>query len=139
MMNKRNKKDNLIHARTCVYNTNYHFVWSTKYRKAILTGEVEKRLEHILNQVAIDKGFTIQTMEIMSDHLHLFVTAHPKVAPSYIVKMCKGISGRLLLKEFSNLREQLYKGHLWNPSYYVETVGSISEEAVKKYIQNQKE
>lgn len=138
-MNKRNEENNLIHARTCVYNVNYHIVWSTKYRKAVLIKEVEKRLKEILQKTASEKEFLIQTMEIMPDHLHLFITAHPKVAPSYIVKMCKGISGRLLLKEFPNLREQLYKGHLWNPSYYVETVGSISEEAVKKYIQNQKE
>lgn len=137
-MNKRNEKNNLIHARTCVYNVNYHIVWSTKYRKAVLIKEVEKRLKEILQKTALEKEFLIQTMEIMPDHLHLFITAHPKIAPSYIVKMCKGISGRLLLKEFSDLRKQLYGGHLWNPSYYIETVGSVSEDAIQKYIQNQK-
>ena len=51
--------------------------------------------------------------------------------------MMKGISGRLLLKEFPEIIKKLYNGELWNPSYYVETIGSISEEAIRKYIQNQ--
>lgn len=131
-------QDNLIHARTCVYNVGYHIVFTVKYRKKVLTGEVATRLKEILHQVAQDKEFIIETMELMPDYIHLFVTAHPKIAPSYIVKMSKGISGRLLLKEFPKLREQLYKGHLWNKSYYLETVGSISKDTVKQYIENQK-
>jgi putative transposase len=91
-----------------------------------------------MRQVAEDKEFIIKSKEIMADHIHLFATAHPKISPSYIVKMSKGISGRLLLKEFSELKNKLRKGHLWNPSYYVETIGHISEETVKKYIEEQK-
>ncbi len=88
--------------------------------------------------VAKEKGFTIVTMEVGEmDHIHLFVTSHPKLSISYIVKMMKGISGRLLMKEFPTLSEMLWKGELWNPSYYVETIGSVSEENIKRYIQNQ--
>ena len=131
-------EDNLVHARTCVYNVGYHIIFTTKYRKKVFKGKIEARLKEILYQVAEDKEFIIETMEIMPDHVHLFVTAHPKSSPSYIVKMAKGITGRLLLKEFENLRDQLYGGHLWNKSYYVETVGSLSEKSVKQYIENQK-
>ena len=70
-------------------------------------------------------------------HIHLFVTSHPKLSISYIVKMMKGISGRLLMKEYPTLKEKLWKDELWNPSYYVETIGSVSEENIKRYIQNQ--
>ena len=56
---------------------------------------------------------------------------------SYIAKMSKGISGRLLLYEYPELQKKLWKGELWNPSYYVETVGSISEENIRRYIQKQ--
>ena len=107
--------------------------------KQVFKDKIESRLKEILYQVAEDKEFIIETMEIMSDHVHLFVTAHPKISPSYIVKMAKGITGRLLLKEFTNLKQQLYKGHLWNKSYYIETQGNISEESVKQYIENQKD
>ena len=74
----------------------------------------------------------------MEDHVHIFVSAHPKISPSYIVKMSKGISGRLLLREYPELRKKLWKGKLWNPSYYIETIGHISETTVKKYIEDQK-
>ena len=135
---KKQKKDNLIHARTCVYNINYHIVWSVKYRRYVLKEEVAKRLKEILNDVSYSKEFNIKTMEIMEDHVHLFVSAHPKISPSYIVKMSKGISGRLLLKEYPQIRQKLWKGKLWNPSYYIETIGHISEDTVRKYIEDQK-
>ena len=132
-------KNNLVHARTCVYNVGYHTIFTTKYRKQVFKDKIESRLKEILYQVAEDKEFIIETMEIMPDHVHLFVTTHPKNSPSYIVKMAKGITGRLLLKEFDNLKQQLFKGHLWNKSYYIETVGNISEESAKQYIENQKD
>lgn len=131
-------KCNLIHARTCVYNVNYHVVWSTKYRRKVLNDKIEARLKEILIQVSKDKGFIIHEMEVgEKDHIHLFVSAHPKISISYIVKMMKGISGRLLMKEFPEIEKSLWNGELWNPSYYVETIGSVSEENIRRYIQNQ--
>ena len=131
-------KDNLIHARTCVYNVYYHIVWSTKYRRKVLNSKIETRLKEILIQVSKEKEFTIHEMEVGEcDHIHLFISAHPKVSISYIVKMSKGISGRLLMKEFPEITKHLWNGELWNPSYYVETIGSVSEENIRRYIQRQ--
>ena len=123
----------LIHGRTCVFNINYHIVWSTKYRRKVLTPIIEKRLKEILIDIGKKKGFQIAEIEVgQKDHVHVFVSALPKISISYIAKMMKGISGRLLLKEFPEISKEL-----WNPSYYVETIGSVSEEAIRKYIQNQ--
>lgn len=128
----------LRYGRTCVYNVNYHIIWSTKYRRKVLTEKIEKRLKEILCTVANEKGFEIAEIEVgLKDRVHVFVSAIPKLSISYIVKMMKGISGRLLIKEFPEISKLLWKGELWNPSYYVETIGSISEEAVKKYIEAQ--
>ena len=128
----------LRHGRTCVFNINYHIVWSTKYRRKVLTPNIENRLKEILINVGKIKGFDIAEIEVgMKDHVHVFVSAIPKISISYIAKMLKGISGRLLLKEFPEISNKLWNGELWNPSYYVETIGSISEEAIRKYIQNQ--
>ncbi len=80
----------------------------------------------------------MQTMEVMLDHLHVFVSAHPKFSPSYITKMHKGISGRTLFMEFPEFKSKLWKGHLRNSSFYLETVGSVSEQTIKKYIEKQK-
>lgn len=66
-----------------------------------------------------------------------FASAHPKISPSYIAKMLKGISARMLFIKYPELKEKLYKGHLWNPSYYVETIGSILQESIQKCIEAQ--
>ena len=88
--------------------------------------------------VGKSKGFEIAEIEVgTEDHVHVFVSAIPKISISYIAKMMKGISGRLLLKEFPEITKELWNDELWNPSYYVETIGSISEEAIKRYLQNQ--
>jgi putative transposase len=129
---------NLIHDRTTVYNIGYHIVWSVKYRKDVLTGKVEKSLKQILIDIANEKEFIIGEMEIMSDHVHLFVSAKPKYSPGYIYKMLKGISGRRLFIKYPGLKKKLYKGHLWNSSTYIETVGHISEDTIEKYILDQK-
>lgn len=131
-------KNNLEHARTCVYNVNYHIVWSVKYRKAVLKGGIDEVLKEMFKQIAADKDFTIQAMEVMPDHVHIFASSHPKIAPSYIVKMLKGISGRWLMMKYPELKQQLWKGNLWNSSFYLETIGSVSEDAVQMYIERQK-
>lgn len=131
-------KDKLIKARTCVYNINYHIVWTVKYRHNILTGKVEDYLKLELLNIAKEKDFIIQAMECNEDHIHLFVSAHPKISPSYIVKMCKGISGRRLFIKFPEISKKLWKNTLWNSSFYIETIGSTSEVNIKRYIENQK-
>ncbi|MFZ3105900.1 MAG: IS200/IS605 family transposase, partial [Candidatus Hydromicrobium sp.] len=102
----------LIHDRTTVYNIGYHIVWSVKYRKDVLIGKVEKSLKQILIDIANEKEFIIKEMEIMSDSVHLFVSAKPKYSPSYIYKMLKGISGRRLFMKYPGLKKKLWKGHL---------------------------
>jgi len=133
------KKAKITYARTCVYNVNYHIVWSVKYRRKVLIKEIEKYLKDLFQEIAKEKGFEVVMMEVgEQDHIHVFATAHSKVAPSYIVKMLKGISGRKLFLEFPEIKQKLWKGQLWNSSYYIETIGSISEGAIKKYIAMQK-
>lgn len=128
----------LIHDRTSVHNIGYHIVWSTKYRKPILVDNIEVSLKNILTNISIEKGFSIEIMEIMPDHVHVFVKSDPKTAPNYIYKMLKGISATKLFNIYPNLKDLLYKGHLWNPSTFIESVGHISEDVVKKYIEGQK-
>ena len=131
-------KENLIHARTCVYNINYHVVWSVKYRRKILTREVEEYLKTLVFQIAEDKGFTVHLFETgEGDHVHCFVSAPPKMSVTNIVKYLKGITGRKLSERFPEIRGKLWKGELWNHSYYVETIGSVSEENIRRYIEHQ--
>jgi putative transposase len=131
-------KNNLKHGRTCVYNVNYHIVWSTKYRRKVLTEEITEYLRELFQEIATAKEFEVVIIEVGEmDHVHVFASAHPKVCPSYIVKMLKGISGRLLFLKYPEIKTKLWNGRLWNSSFYIETIGSISEEAIKKYIEKQ--
>ena len=131
-------KEHLIHARTCVYNINDHVVWSVKYRRKILTREVEEYLKTLVFQIAEDKGFTVHLFETgEGDHVHCFVSAPPKMSVTNIVKYLKGITGRKLFERFPEIRGKLWKGELWNHSYYVETIGSVSEENIRRYIEHQ--
>lgn len=132
-------KDKYIHARTCVYNINYHIVWCVKYRKKVLTQQIANRLCELLHDIGDTKGFVVAECKVGdNDHVHCFISAPPKISPTQIVKYLKGISGNTLLKEFPELRSFLFRGELWNGSYFCETIGSTSEEDVLRYIERQK-
>ena len=131
-------KENLTHSRTCVYNINYHVVWAVKHRRAILTEDVEAQLKQWANEIAKDKGFIIHQFEAGDgDHVHCFISAPPKLSVTDIVKNLKGVLGRKLFYYNPEIKKKLWEGQLWNHSYYVETIGSISEDTIKKYIEKQ--
>lgn len=126
------------HGRTCVYNINYHFVWCVKYHRKVLSPVIESRLQNILYETGHHYGFTVAAVEVGErDHVHCFVSAPPKISISEIIAMLKSISARRLFAEFPHLRKTLWGGNLWSGSYFVETVGSTSEENVRRYIENQ--
>ena len=127
------------HGRTCVYNINYHIVWCVKYRRKVLSQKISERLYELCHEIAKAKGFTAVEVKVgENDHVHCFVSAPPKISITQIVKYLKGISGNRLLEEFPEFRKSLWKGHLWNGSYFVETIGSTSEDYIRRYIERQK-
>ena len=131
-------KNNYTHARTCVYNINYHIVWCVKYRRKVLTDEICSRLYEIIKDIGKEKGFTVVDVKVGEmDHIHVFVSAPPKISITQIVKYLKGISGNKILYEFPEIRPSLWKGNLWNSSYFVETIGSTSEDNIRRYIERQ--
>ena len=131
--------DKYVHARTCVYNVHYHIVWCVKYRRKVLTPEIEATLQEVLKQIGMENGFSVDQCEVgEADHVHCFVSAPPKLSITFIVKHLKGVSGLRLVHQYPKLREKLWRGELWNGSYFVETIGSTSEENVRRYIGRQK-
>lgn len=131
--------DRYIHARTCVYNIHYHIVWCVKYRRKVLTPEIEQSLKQILQDVAAENGFSVDQCTVgEADHVHCFITAPPKRSITFIVKHLKGTSGLRLFRKYPDLRNQLWRGQLWNGSYFIETIGSPSEENIKRYIAHQR-
>jgi len=122
------------HSRNAVFLINYHLIWCPKRRKKVLVGEIKTRLEQIINEVAKEKNIEILALEVMPDHLHLFVSSHPNILVHNLIKAFKGRSSNLLRKEYPEL---LKLPSLWTHSYFISTAGKVSSETIKKYIEAQ--
>ena len=128
----------IVKTRTNVYDFNFHLVWVTKYRKEIFTTiEKQNAMQDILTHICDEHDIVIQLLQVMPDHIHMLISFNPKHAASSIVKTLKGKSARLWFKAYPETKAMLWGGHLWTPSYFMATVGSMSKETVKKYIENQ--
>lgn len=131
---------NVFTGRGYVYSIQYHIVWCVKYRHKILTTKIENSLHEILYKIANDNNFTIIEINGEQDHVHLLVECSPQHYIPDMIKALKGVSARLLMKEYGDtLRRRLWGGHLWNPSYFIATVSENTEEQIINYIKNQKQ
>ena len=121
-----------------VYDLKYHLVWIPKYRKQILDKEVSEYLKAIFNKIAEEYEFGIDTMEVMEDHVHIFVEVPPRYSPARVVQIMKSISAREVFSKFPDLRKQLWAGELWNDGYFVRSVGDkVTADIIRKYIEYQ--
>ena len=128
----------MIETRTCVYDFHFDLVFVTKYRKSIFdTEQKQNELKMLLESFAEKNGSVIESVEVRPDHVHLVISFPPKFAPSSIVKSFKGAAAREWFKLHPEDKEKLYKGHLWNPSFFMRTLGVVSKETVLEYVQNQ--
>ena len=118
-----------------VYNINYHIVFCPKRRKAILTGDIVSDLTEIVNRVCEKMRVKVENLAIQQDHIHLFVSAPPTIPPHLIVKNIKGVSSHELTPIYPAIQKM---PTMWSRSYYIGTVGFVSESVVKNYIENQK-
>ena len=127
-------------GRGYVYSIQYHIVWCVKYRHKVITPEIEKDLLDVLRKIASDNKCSIIEFNTNLDHVHLMVDCHPQVYIPNLMKALKGVSARAIMKKHGDeLREKLWDGHLWNPSYYIATVSENTEEQIREYIRSQKE
>ncbi|MGI4776142.1 MAG: IS200/IS605 family transposase [Janthinobacterium lividum] len=118
------------------YSCKYHVVWCPKYRKKILIGKVEERLKAIVYEICKETRADLIEIECDEDHIHILVDIDPQYGIHRLIKLIKGRSAFLLRKEFPFLRKIL--PCMWTNSYFVSTVGVVSLEVVKQYIENQK-
>ena len=98
-------------ARSCAYQVNYHLIWATKYRRKVLVGSVEVRLLEVLKTIANQCGFQLLTARVHGgDHVHVFVSAQPKVGIPEMVRVLKCNSAKALFEEFPMIKLQLWGG-----------------------------
>ncbi|HEX3036917.1 MAG TPA: IS200/IS605 family transposase [Thermodesulfobacteriota bacterium] len=119
-----------------VYDLKYHFVWIPKYRKRILNENIAKRVEEIFREIAEIYEFEIETMAVVEDHVHVFLSAPPKYAPGEVVRILKSRSAKMVFKEFPQVRRELWAGELWSDGYFVTSVGDqVTTEIIRRYIE----
>jgi putative transposase len=121
-------------TRWCHYNIAYHLVWIPKYRKKILTGEIQVECKKLIGECCSKHEITLLTLETDIDHIHVFVSAPPRFSPSKIVGLLKGFSSKMLREKFPKLKKICGKDSLWSSAYYAGTAGNVSAQTIFRYI-----
>ena len=119
-----------------VYKIEYHFVWVTKYRYKVLHGDVGHRVRELVRQTC--EAFEIRILKgvVSQDHVHILVSAPPELAPSAIMRRIKGRTSSKLFEEFPALKKRYWGQHFWARGYFCATVGEVSEEMIKEYLEH---
>ncbi len=123
-----------------VYAIQFHLVMCVKYRKKILTGTLDDRLKEIAEEVTSKFGIQIIEQETDMDHIHILFSSKPAIAPSRFINNLKAITSRRLRKEFpAVMKRHLWGGVFWSPSYFLASTGQVTLEAIRHYVETQKE
>ncbi|QST02497.1 IS200/IS605 family transposase (plasmid) [Pontibacillus sp. ALD_SL1] len=118
------------------FSCQYHVIFCPKYRRKVLTGDVEARIKELFEEISNQYDFEIVELEVMPDHVHLLIDCSPRFGIMNCVTKLKGITSRKLRDEFPTLKSRIPT--LWTRSAFISSVGSVSLEVVKKYIEEQK-
>ena len=132
------KYDSLSHTK---YYTRYHIIFTPKYRRKIIYNSLRKDIGEYLSKLCKYKGVKLIEGHLMPDHVHMLVSAPPKLSVTTIVSCLKGTSAFRLFRMHPELKSFYWKKedrHLWSPSYYVESIGTTNQQAVAKYIDDQR-
>jgi putative transposase len=122
-----------------VYDLKYHIVWTTKYRKPILTEKRGKRTRELVREICQSHNVQILKGHVSKDHIHIFISIPPQISVSKMVQLIKGKTSRKLLQEDKQLAKMYWGQHLWARGYFAVSSGTITDEAVMQYIENQDE
>lgn len=131
-------RDDSRYARNAgaVFSLKYHLVWCPKYRRPVLVDRVEGRLKELVLEIAHNRDMIVHALEVMPDHVHAFLETDPRWAPADIAGRFKAVTSRVLREEFPGLRSRLPT--LWSRSYFIGSVGAVSEATIRRYIEAQK-
>lgn len=120
-----------------VYRLHYHFVFTSKYRKPVLLGDVGQRVRELIREICVSSEIEILKGHVRPDHVHLLLSVPPSLAPSRVMQLIKGKTSHHLLREFRRLQEQFWGQHLWARGYFVSSSGNVTDAVLAKYIEEQ--
>ena len=120
-----------------VFDLKYHLVWTTKYKKPILTGKVGVRVRDLIREVCRTHEVQIIRGHVSKEHVHLFVSIPPQISVSKFAQYVKGKTSRKILQENPALNKKFWGQHFWSRGYFATTSGAITDEVIMQYIENQ--
>jgi len=119
-----------------VYEATYHLVWCPKYRKKILSEEIQPRVKELFLEIGSHFDFEIDRCEVAEDHIHILISFPPRYSVAKVVGILKSISGSKIFSEFPKVKEQLWGGHFWEQGYFYRTVGEqVTDDVIRNYIE----
>ena len=110
---------------------------ATKYRYPVLSGEIAVRARDLIREICLAQEIIIIKGHVSRDHIHLYVSAPPRISVSKMMQYIKGKSSRQLQQEYPSLRKRYWGQHLWARGYFCATAGTITDEMIKAYIEQQ--
>ena len=119
-----------------VFNIEYHFVWVTKYRYHVLTGDVAHRVRELVRQTCEAFEIRIISGVVSKDHVHIFVSAPPTIAPSEITRRIKGRTAAKLFEEFPMLKKRYWGRHFWARGFFCVTSDQITDDMIQVYLEH---
>ncbi len=123
----------------CVFDIKYHIVWTTKYRKPILTIRRGTRIRELIREICQAHNVEILKGHVSQDHIHLFVSVPPQLSVSKLTQYLKGKTSRKLMQEDKQMGKMYWGQHFWARGYFAVSSGNITDEAITEYIKNQDE
>lgn len=126
--------DNGCHS---VYCIQFHLVFCVKYRRKVLTVPVSERLKSLVLEIASKFDVQIIEQEADSDPIHVLFASKPSVTLSKFINSLKSVTSRMIRKEFPEVKKALWKDKFWSPSYFLASVGQVTLDDVKKYVESQ--
>ena len=129
--NKKYKSSNHV-----VYSCQYHVIFCPKYRRKVLTDGIDERLKELIMEKQEEYGYEVLDMEVMPDHVHLLLDVDPKIGIYSVVTKIKGYTSKQLREEFPAVKKRIPT--LWTHSKFISSVGSVTLDVVKRYIEEQK-
>ncbi len=134
-----NNSSDIRTGRHCVFNVHVHLVFVTKYRRGVFTKAILEDLRSVFDAVCKDFEAELVEFDGEDDHVHLLVNYPPKVSISTLVNSLKGVSSRLIRqKNYPGIRQKLWDGHLWSPSYFAGSCGGAPLSIIRQYIESQR-
>ena len=132
------KETDLRRGRHVVYNLHVQLVFVAKYRRKVFTKEILDDMRQIFESVCTDFEAQLVEFDGENDHVHLLVNYPPKVSISKLVNSLKGVSSRMIRqKNYPSIREKLWGGALWSPSYFAGSCGGAPISIIRQYIEQQ--